>query len=85
MSAPEVAFERDFIATSLKQLLSNIAYWIGESRKPRAARKFTVTFEAYPDHVNMVDANIGVPFAEPQEADDRPLTILPSFDEDLAL
>jgi hypothetical protein len=85
MSVPEVAFERDFVACSLRTLLTEVAYFIGTTRKPRAASHFTATFQAYPDNVKMVDANVGVPFAEPQEADDRPLTILPSFDEDLAL
>jgi hypothetical protein len=85
MSDPSVTFETDFIATGLRRLLSEVAYFIGETRKPRAARHFTVTLQAYPDNVKIIDANIGVTFAEPQEADDRPLTILPSFDEDLAL
>jgi hypothetical protein len=85
MSVPEIAFEKDFIAKGLRGLLAEVAYFIGQTRKPRAASHFTVTFQAYPDNVKIIDANVGVPFAEPQEADDRPLTILPSFDEDLAL
>lgn len=84
-SEPTVFFEKDFIATSLRRLLTEVARFIGQTRKPRAARHFSVTFEAYPENVKIVDANVGVSFAEPQEADDRPLTILPSFDEDLAL
>jgi len=85
MSVPEVAFEQDFTAFGLRGLLSQVAYFIGATRKPRAARHFTATFQAYPDSPKIMDAIVGVPFAEPQEADDRPLTVLPSFDEDLAI
>jgi hypothetical protein len=84
-SVPEVAFEREFLTTSLRTLLTEVAYFIGTTRKPKAARHFTVTFEAYPDDVKMVDANVGIPFGEPLEADDRPTTVLPSLDEDLTL
>jgi hypothetical protein len=49
MSDPNVAFEKDFVATSLKKLLSEVAYFIGQTRKPRAARRFSVTFEGQLD------------------------------------
>lgn len=84
-SLPDVVFERDFVAPSLKTLLSEVAYYIGTIRRPKAARHFSVTFEAYPDDPKMIDANVGVQFGESLQADDRPTTVLPSFDEDLSI
>lgn len=84
-SATEVAFERDFIAPSLRSLLAEVAYFIGTTRKPKSARHFSVTFEAYPDDPKMIEANVGVAFGEPLQADDRPTTVLPSLDEDLSI
>jgi hypothetical protein len=84
MSRPDAVFETDLISTSLGSLLRMVAREIGKLRLPIAARHFSLTLQAYPESTEMVEANVGIQEAEPVEGE-RPLTVLPSFDEGLEL
>lgn len=82
-SSPDVFFQVEYTQTSLRTLLSELAYHIGKACKPDCTQHFTVSFEALTNMPNMVETMVAVVEGEERQGIDIAPSTLGAVDDDM--